>query len=227
LTEAIVLAGGFGTRLSQVVTAVPKPMAPIRGRPFLEILLALLGSRNVRRVVLALGYKAEIIRRHFGDEFAGMPLDYVIEDTPLGTGGAIRLAMTRCAYDHVFVFNGDTYLDLEFESVEQHWQRERVPIIVGREVPCAARYGRLTVHRDRVTGFAEKGISGPGVINAGCYVLNRGQLDSFALNTPFSMERDYLAKAVAHERFDLFMSRGQFIDIGVPEDLERAQRELA
>lgn len=226
MKEAVVLAGGFGTRLSQVVAAVPKPMAPIRGRPFLEILLALLGAKKVQRVVLALGYRAKTISRHFGREFAGLQLDYVVEEAPLGTGGAIRLAMTRCHHDHVFVFNGDTYLDLEITAVEQLWQRDRVPIIVGREVPCTGRYGRLTAQRGRVTGFAEKGASGPGIINAGCYVFNRGQLDSFPLNMPFSIELDYLAGAVTRERFDLFTTRGQFIDIGVPDDLARAQREL-
>ncbi len=221
------LAGGFGTRLSQVLTTVPKAMAPIRGRPFLEILLAMLGAKKVQRVVLALGYKGEVIRRHFGGAFAGLQLEYVVEDTPLGTGGAARLGMTRCQHDHVFVFNGDTYLDLEVAAVEAHWQRERAPIIVGREVPCTARYGRLTVHQGRVAGLAEKGQSGPGVINAGCCVLNRGQLDAYALNTPFSLETDYLTQAVGLERFDLFMTHGQFIDIGTPEDFERAQRELA
>lgn len=221
------LAGGLGTRLRPVVTDVPKPMAPIRGRPFLEILLATLAAKKVQRVVFALGYKAEIIRGHFGGEFAGLQLEYVVEESPLGTGGAIRLGMTRCRHDHVFVFNGDTYLDLEIASVEQHWQRERAPVIVGREVPSTARYGRLTVRDGRVTGYAEKDGTGPGVINAGCYVLNSGQLDAYAPGAPFSLETDYLAKAIARERFDLFMSRGRFIDIGIPEDLERAQRELA
>lgn len=220
------LAGGLGTRLNRVVAAVPKPMAPIRGRPFLEILLAMLGAKNVQRVVLALGHMAETIRGHFGSKFAGLQLDYVSEGIPLGTGGATRLAMAQCLQDHVFVFNGDTYLDLEIESVEQAWQRERVPIIVGREVPSTGRYGRLTVQQGRVTGFEEKGAEGPGLINAGCYVLNRGQLDAFAINTPFSLERDYLGKAVLRERFDLFRTRGQFIDIGIPEDLARAQQEL-
>lgn len=221
------LAGGFGTRLSQVIADVPKPMAPIRGRPFLEFLLGLLGAAKVQRAVLSLGYKAELIRRHFGDAFGGLQLDYVVEDKPLGTGGAIRLAMAQCRHDHVFVFNGDTYLDLEFAGVEQLWQQNRAPIIVGREVPSTARYGRLTVAQGRVAGFEEKGAAGPGVINAGCCVLNRGQLDGFAPGTPFSFETDYLAGAVARERFDLFMTQGQFIDIGTPEDLARAQQELA
>lgn len=225
--EAIVLAGGFGTRLQKAIGDVPKPMAPICGRPFLEILLGMLAVKKVRRVVLALGYRAETIRAHFGRGYAGLQLDYVIEDAPLGTGGAIRLAMAQCSRDHVFVFNGDTYLDLEIAAVEQLWQRQHAPIIVGREVPRTERYGRLMAQQGRVVGFAEKDSSGPGVINAGCYVFNRSQLDAYALNTPFSLERDYLGEAVTRERFDLFMTQGKFIDIGTPEDLARAQRELA
>jgi D-glycero-alpha-D-manno-heptose 1-phosphate guanylyltransferase len=225
--EAIVLAGGFGTRLSEVVKAVPKPMAPIHGRPFLAILLGMLAAKHVARVILALGYMAQTISSHFGRSYAGLQLDYAVEDAPLGTGGAIRLAMAQCRRDHVFVFNGDTYLDLEIADVEQLWQRRRAPIIVGREVASTGRYGRLAVQQGRVVGFAEKGASGPGVINAGCYVFNHGQLDAFAPGQPFSVEHDYLGKAVAQERFDLFMTRGRFIDIGVPEDLARARRELA
>ena len=179
--EAIVLAGGFGTRLKNVIAAIPKPMAPIRGRPFLEILLGMLAAKKVQRVVLALGYMAETIRAHFGASYAGLQLDYVVEDAPLGTGGAIRLAMARCSRDHVFVFNGDTYLDLEIAAVEQFWQQQRAPIIVGREVPHSGRYGRLLVQRGRVVGFVEKESSGPGVINAGCYVFNHGQLDAYAI----------------------------------------------
>jgi D-glycero-alpha-D-manno-heptose 1-phosphate guanylyltransferase len=225
--EAIVLAGGFGTRLKDVIAATPKSMAPIRGRPFLEILLGMLAAKKVQHVVLALGYMAETIRAHFGGSYAGLQLDYVIEEKPLGTGGAARLAMARCSRDHLFVFNGDTYLDLEIAAVEQLWQQRHAPIIVGREVPRTERYGRLIERQGRVVGFAEKDSSGPGVINAGCYVFNRGQLDAYALNIAFSLERDYLGEAVARERFDLFMTRGQFIDIGTPEDLARAQQELA
>ena len=174
MMEAIVLAGGFGTRLRQVITAVPKPMALIRGKPFLEILLAMLAAKKVQRVVVALGYMAESISAHFGNTYAGLQLDYVIEDVPLCTGGAVRSAMTLCHQDHVFIFNGDTYLDLEIASVEQLWQQQRAPIIVGREVPRTERYGRLMVQQGRVVGFAEKGLSGPGIINAGCYVFNFG-----------------------------------------------------
>lgn len=225
--EAIVLAGGFGTRLRQMVPDLPKPMAPIAGRPFLEILLNSLAHKGFKRVVLSLGFMADKITSHFGDRFAGVNLSYVLEDEPLGTGGGVRLAMSKFAADHVFVFNGDTFLDLEVDRVEAHWHEHHCPIIVGREVPDTARYGRLLTSQGKVTGFAEKGIAGPGLINAGCYIFNRGQLDDFTLNQPFSLESDYLPQAVSRMRFDVFLTAGQFIDIGVPEDYGRAQTELA
>lgn len=224
--EAIVLAGGFGTRLRQVVADVPKPMAPIAERPFLEILLSSLAQKGFSRAVLSLGFMAEKIRDYFGSRFAGLDLEYVLEDTPLGTGGATRLAVEACNQDHVFVFNGDTYLDLEVELLEQQWQARRYPIVVGRQVPDTARYGRLVVNGDRITAFAEKGIAGAGLINAGCYVLARGALSRFSLNQPFSIETDYLASEVSRATVDVFVSAGMFVDIGVPDDYARAQTLL-
>lgn len=225
--EAIVLAGGFGTRLRQLVADVPKPMAPIAGRPFLEILLGSLARKGFRRVILSLGFMAEKVSGHFGPHFAGMDLVYVVEDQPLGTGGGVRLAMEQAVADHVFVFNGDTFLDLEVDQVERQWAARQRPLIVGREVPDTARYGRLLAVEGVATGFTERGVVGPGLINAGCYVLRRGQLAAFPVGTAFSLEADYLARAVAAQEFDVFVTRGQFIDIGVPEDFLRAQTELA
>lgn len=224
--EAIVLAGGFGTRLRQVVADVPKPMAPIAGHPFLEILLGSLARKGFSRVVLSLGFMAEKISDHFGTQFAGIDIACVVEDTPLGTGGAIRLAFEACTQDHVFVFNGDTYLDLEVQSLEQHWQANRHPIVVGRQVPDTSRYGRLIVDGGRVTSFAEKGMAGPGLINAGCYVLAKDALARFPLNQPFSIETDYLVPEVARATVQVFETVGVFIDIGIPEDYARAQNLL-
>lgn len=225
--EAIVLAGGFGTRLKQIVPDLPKPMASVAGRPFLEILLTSLARKDFRRVVLSLGYMADKVVAHFGDHFADMELVYEIEKTPLGTGGAVRTALALCTSDHVFVFNGDTFLDLEVANVEAHWQAHHVPIIVAREVPDTARYGRLDTDHGRVLGFVEKGVTGPGLINAGCYVLPVGILDDFILGQPFSLEADFLVKRLGKQQFDLFVTNGHFIDIGVPEDYARAQIELA
>lgn len=225
--EAIILAGGLGTRLKQAVPDLPKPMAPVAGRPFLEILLTSLARKGFRRVVLSLGHMAGKVTRHFDGQFAGMELVYEIENTPLGTGGALRQALARCRADHVFVFNGDTFLDLEAAEVEAHWQTHRAPIIVAREVPDTVRYGRLETAGGRVLGFTEKGIEGQGLINAGCYVLPVGILDGFTPGQPFSLETDFLAGAASAQRFDLFVTNGYFIDIGIPEDYARAQTELA
>jgi D-glycero-alpha-D-manno-heptose 1-phosphate guanylyltransferase len=225
--EAIILAGGFGRRLRELVSDVPKPMAPVAGKPFLEILLGNLALKGFRRVVLSLGFMADKISDHFGDQFAGMALDYVVESYPLGTGGAVRLALASCNQDHVFVFNGDTFLDLEVAEVEQLWQEQHHPIIVGRKVQDTKRYGSLLTAHACVTGFAEKGMSGPGLINAGCYVLENSQLDEYPLQQPFSLEADFLTKTVQKIPVDVFVTEGLFIDIGIPEDYIRAQTLLA
>jgi D-glycero-alpha-D-manno-heptose 1-phosphate guanylyltransferase len=163
LMEAIILAGGLGTRLRQVVSDLPKPMAPIAGRPFLEILLTFLA-----RVILSVGFMSGKIVEHFGAQYAGMALVYEVEREPLGTGGAIRAALTRCLDDHVFVFNGDTYCDLDVDGLERTWQHSRGPIVVVREVSDTARFGRVEIAGERIAAFREKGVSGTGMINAGC-----------------------------------------------------------
>lgn len=226
MLEGIILAGGFGTRLQKVVPDLPKPMAPIAGKPFLEILLNSLSEKGFSKIILSLGYLADKIISHFGEEFQGIKLTYVVEKEPLGTGGAIRLAMEKTTANHQFIFNGDTYLDLEIDAVEKLWQQNLSAIIVGREVADTARYGRLIVENGKVSGFSEKGISGRGLINAGCYVLAKNQLDSFPINKTFSLETDYLAEIVKASPIDLFVTTGDFIDIGIPEDFERAQTLL-
>lgn len=225
--EAVILAGGYGTRLRKVVSDVPKPMAPIRGRPFLELQLRLLQRHGFGHVVLAVGHLGHVIVSHFGDRFGTMSLSYTIEDSPLGTGGAIQTALRSCSRDRVFVFNGDTYLDFDCETADRLWQADRCGVIVGRELPDAARYGSLTIKGGRVTGMAEKGVQGPGIINAGCYVLARDQLSAVDHPMPFSFETDYLARVLPTSPFRIFVTDGLFIDIGVPEDFARAQDLLA
>lgn len=225
--EAIVLAGGIGTRLRAIVPDQPKPMAPVAGRPFLEILLDDLARKGFRRVILSLGFMAERVVDHFGTEYAGMTLVPVVEDQPLGTGGGVRLAMEQLISDHAYIFNGDTFLDLDASAVETRWLADRRPIIVARSVSDTDRYGRLIVDENRVVGFTEKGLAGPGLINAGCYVLPRSELSRFPVGTPFSLEQDVLAPLVQSGGVDAFITSGEFIDIGVPDDFHRAQTLLA
>jgi D-glycero-alpha-D-manno-heptose 1-phosphate guanylyltransferase len=225
--EAIVLAGGFGTRLRQVVPDLPKPMAPIAGRPFLEILLSTLAQKGFTRVVLSLGFMSEKIIEYFGNSFKGMELLYEVEPLPLGTGGAIRVALARCVSDHVYIFNGDTYLDLEVDALEGLWQSNHHPVIVVREVIDTARFGKIEMRDGQIIAFLEKGVTGSGLINAGCYVLPQNLLDDFPLNKPFSIETEFFIESLQRIRFDGFVTHGRFIDIGVPDDYALAQTVLA
>lgn len=225
--EAIVLAGGLGTRLRSIVPDLPKAMAPLAGRPFLEILLNGLAQAGFHKVILALGYKADAIRRHVGDRFGNLRICYEIETAPLGTGGAVRGALTQVESDHVYVFNGDTFLAIEVGLIEDCWRHYREPIVIAREVPDTSRYGRLETVDGHIARFAEKGQGGSGLINAGCYVFPPTLLDAFPVGQPFSLESDFLATAVTHRPYRAFVTQGQFIDIGVPEDYARAQHELA
>lgn len=224
--QAIVLAGGLGTRLRGIVSNVPKPMAPIQGRPFLDILLTKLSLNGFRRVVLAVGYLSEVIVNYFGARFAGMDIDYVVEDSPLGTGGAVRFATTKITADHVYVLNGDTFLNLEFTAVEALWNAHKEQIMVARHVANTARYGRLVVFGQKITGFLEKGVEGAGLINGGAYVLRSDALNDFPIGKNFSLETEYFQVMVENTPLRPFITQGHFIDIGVPDDFLRAQTEL-
>lgn len=225
--EAVVLAGGFGTRLRSVVPDLPKPMAPVAGRPFLEILLESLAAKGFGRAVLSLGHQAEVVMKHFSRRFAGIEIEFCVEDNPLGTGGAIKLALAHCVGDHAFVVNGDTYLDFEADNVDALWQAHGQPVIVARTVADTARYGRIVVADDLLLNFGDKAASGPGLINAGCYVLPRALLAQRDRDVAFSFENDFLADPAARPAMRVFVTQGRFIDIGVPRDYARAQHELS
>ena len=227
MKEAVILAGGRGTRLRRVLPALPKPMAPVAGRPFLEIVLASLSKKGFRRVVLSVGYMSDKIIGHFGHQFSGMELVYEAERLPLGTGGGVRLALTRCREDYALVLNGDTFLDFDAAGLETLWQRERMPVIVACEMPDTTRYGRIETRNGRVFSLTEKGMSGPGLINAGHYLLPTDILDQFPPDLSFSLETDFLAKAVSRSLFCAFVSKNKFIEIGTPEDYVRAQIEIS
>jgi D-glycero-alpha-D-manno-heptose 1-phosphate guanylyltransferase len=223
--EAVILAGGLGTRIREVVPDLPKVMAPVAGRPFLELLLQMLARKGFTRVVLSVGYLSKVIVDHFGSTFAGLELTYEIEESPLGTGGAMVAALARCWEDHVFVLNGDTFVDLEVEALLAMWRTDPAPLIIAREVVDVARFGALEIEGARVLRILEKSASGPGLINAGCYLVPR---NLFGTTTPtaFSFERDFLPRELAARTFHHFVTRGLFIDIGVPADYARAQDYL-
>jgi D-glycero-alpha-D-manno-heptose 1-phosphate guanylyltransferase len=226
--QAIVLAGGLGTRLRGVVPDLPKPMAPVAGRPFLAWVLDPLVDAGFERVVLAVGYRHELIRDHFGASYHGMPLRYSVEERPLGTGGASRLAADQVDSDAVFVLNGDTFVDVDHRAMAAaHARASAAMSIAVHRVPDAARYGALEVEAGRVRGFVEKGRAGPGLINAGTYLLSAALIDTIPPDHVFSLEQELLVPRVAELRPLAFVTEGLFIDIGVPEDYARAQALFA
>jgi D-glycero-alpha-D-manno-heptose 1-phosphate guanylyltransferase len=225
--EAVVLAGGLGTRLRSVVPDLPKPMAPVAGRPFLEILLSSLARQGVARVVLSVGHRAAQIVEHFGAAYDGLEIDYAVEDSPLGTGGAVRLALSRCRSEPVLVLNGDTFLELDLPALWACWRADRAPVVVAREVEDTARFGRMRIEDGRVIAFAEKGVAGPGTINGGVYLVPRDLLDGFEPGRAFSIESDFFTPQAGRRTIRAFVARGRFIDIGVPDDYARAQSLLA
>ncbi len=226
--EAIVLAGGLGTRLASRLEGVPKSMAPVAGRPFLEILLAQLCGAGCSRVLLSVGHLHTVIRDHFGASFRGLRVDYVIENAPLGTGGAIRLALAEAREDSVLALNGDTFLDADYADMLRFHSEERAAVTIAVvHQPDVARYGGVAVENKRIVAFEEKGRSGPGWISAGAYVLNRNLEWPPSLRERFSIEKDFFAPEIGRLAPAAYKVNGYFLDIGIPEDLDRAQTELA
>jgi len=225
--EAIVLAGGRGTRLASVIQGMPKVLAPVGDRPFLELLLQRLRQRGIERVILSVGYLAANIRDHFGDRFDGLELAYAVEEQPLGTGGAAMEAIKLATTDAVFVLNGDTFVDLDYASMlASHTEAGVTATIAVKEVPDCTRFGRVVIDQRRVAGFTGKGHAGPGLISAGAYVLNCDVFAPYRMPAVFSIETDFFVPHIQELRPLAFVTSGYFIDIGIPEDLARAQTEL-
>jgi D-glycero-alpha-D-manno-heptose 1-phosphate guanylyltransferase len=226
MTEAIILAGGLGTRLRSVVSDVPKAMAPVRGRPFLEYLLQFLEASGVRRIVLALGYRSESIREFFGSSYGRLKLVYAVEEEPLGTGGALLASLEYINDPFAFVLNGDTFLQLNYVAMAATLERQPDAqlVVALRQVSDASRYGAAVVSNGWIEGFRARGTSGPGLISAGCYLVARDIFQRYPMPAKFSFEEDFLQARVAELRAIPFLCDTPFIDIGIPEALEEAQR---
>lgn len=227
--ECIILAGGFGTRLRSVVSDVPKPMAPIGDRPFLELLMDYLMDYGCTHFVLSTGYMHEKISAHFGETYRSVPVSYAVEKEPLGTGGGIRNAMQYCREENVVVLNGDTLFRIDYDDLQRffHAHPTRLAVVL-RQVDDTARYGSVSTDcSDRIIRFTEKNATGGvGTINGGIYIMNRTLLDSYTIGEPFSFEKDIMQRLFCEEAFYAYTSGAYFIDIGVPEDYQRLVEEV-
>ena len=229
MNTALILAGGLGTRLRTVVDDLPKPLAPVNGKPFLHYILHSLAAQQVERCVLSIGYKAELIQQVFGNQYAGLRIDYVVEQQPLGTGGALRLAAQQID-DAFCLLNGDTLAELSLQSLAAFHQQHQSDITLSlASVNDLSRYGSVMLDAgSRVTGFAEKQPQGgSGLINAGVYCIARHALHRMPPpGDTFSLER-FLEKHTNELAIFGTINTGYFIDIGIPEDYLRAQQEFA
>jgi len=219
-TSAVILAGGMGTRLREAVSDRPKVLAEINGRPFLAFLLDRLVDVGIKRVVLCTGYMSEMILDVFGDSYRNMSLFYSRERAPLGTGGALRLALPLIDSDPVLVMNGDSYCDANLKQfVDQHHAYNSKVTLLLVQIEDVSRYGSVDVdNAGRVISFWEKGNqSGTGMINAGIYMMGKNVIESIPSDRPVSLERDIFPKMIGN---GLCASKhfGRFIDIGIPSD---------
>ena len=227
--EVIVLAGGFGTRLQGVVKDVPKPMAPVNGRPFLTYILDYLIEYHYTKVILSVGYLHEKIEEYFGNQYKSLEIDYAVETEPLGTGGGILFAFSKCMTDNVLVINGDTMFKVDLDEFERfHREKACLLSIVLREVEDVSRYGSVVIGgNSMITLFSEKQATvGRGFINGGVYLIDRKLFEKYPQSQKFSFEKDLMTRYYTQEMFYGMPSDGYFIDIGIPEDYARAQREF-
>ena len=230
---AIILAGGLGTRLRSVISDLPKPMAPVAGQPFLHYIFLYLQKQGITDVVLSVGYKSEVIKEFFGDKYAGINIRYAVENEPLGTGGGIRQAMSLIDSD-AYVLNGDTFFDVDLKDLYEFYTMRASDIALAlKRMHHFDRYGTVEIgNKDRVLQFQEKRYKAEGLINGGVYVINKNlfkkveEIEDTILSQRFSFEKDILEKHLLplHDQGKEF--GGYFIDIGIPEDYERAQTDF-
>lgn len=228
--EVIILAGGLGTRLRSVVSDVPKCMAPVAGKPFLWYLLKYLSHFNVERVVLSVGYLRDAIIDWIdenGNEFS-FEFDFAIETTPLGTGGGIKLALEKCVSNDVVVLNGDTFFNVDLDVLYgQHRLYPAAITLALKPMEHFARYGNVRINNNMIVDFEEKKYCEKGLINGGVYIISKSENLLFnGLPEKFSFETDVLQPQCLNGNLYGIVQDGYFIDIGIPDDYERANTEL-
>jgi D-glycero-alpha-D-manno-heptose 1-phosphate guanylyltransferase len=225
---ALLLAGGLGTRLRSVLPDLPKPLAPVRGRPFLSYLLDQLAEAGWTRCVLCLGYQADKIRAALGEQHGPLTLEYSVENEPLGTGGAVRLALPQIRAERLLLLNADSYCDAPLaDFVRFHLAHGKPASLVSVEVPDTSRYGRLELASDgHVRGFVEKKDSAAaGPINAGIYLLETRLIEEIPAGRPVSLEREMFPSWIGQGMM-AWKTNSAFIDIGTPESYAQIDRYL-
>lgn len=220
-SKAIILAGGLGTRLREVLSDVPKPLAPVNGIPYLAYMVNMLYRKGIHDIVIAAGYKAEHFDAFVEEQHAALPglkLSLVVEPEPLGTGGAVRYCYEQHPARHYFIFNGDSYCDFRLSKLRDT-AFERGAAMVVAQVNDISRYGEVDFSASgRITSFHEKHPEQrSGWINAGIYSIPASVIAAMPAGQPFSFEKEILPSLVKSGLYAV-KAIGPFIDIGIPED---------
>jgi D-glycero-alpha-D-manno-heptose 1-phosphate guanylyltransferase len=228
IKECIILAGGLGTRLRSAVPDLPKCMAPVAGKPFLAHVIGYFQKQGVEKFIFSLGYKSEVIQDYLETEYAALNKQYVIEKDPLGTGGAIQLACRQATEKNVLILNGDTLFSIQLPALTAfHEQRQAHCTLALKPMQHFDRYGVVEIaDNGAIKSFKEKQFYESGLINGGIYALQVEQLLKEGLPDKFSFEKDYLEKLYTVRPMYGVVQDEYFIDIGIPEDFEKANREL-
>ena len=226
--EAIILAGGLGTRLRSAVPDLPKCMAPINGVPFISYLIDNLINEGVTNFIFSLGYKSELFISFLEEKLPMKNYLIVIEDEPLGTGGAIKLACKKAKDENVIALNGDSLFKVNLkELMHFHLEKKSRCTLALKPMQDFERYGSVEIDAvQKINSFKEKQFITKGCINGGVYAIEVASFLQKSLEDKFSMEQDYLEKYSGEGNFYGFIQEGYFIDIGIPEDFVRAQIEL-
>ncbi len=228
ITQAIILAGGLGTRLREAVPDLPKCMAPILAKPFIGYLMDYLQQRGIQQFIFSLGYKYNIVEQYLKTQYGHLNLVYSVEEEPLGTGGAIKLACKYSKDETAVVLNGDTYFKVDLPELDAfHDTRKADCTLALKPMKRFDRYGVVELNNNyAVSSFKEKQYYEEGLINGGVYALNTKQFLHEPLPDRFSFEKEYLEKFLNKGTIYGIIQDEYFIDIGIPEDFERAQTEL-
>jgi D-glycero-alpha-D-manno-heptose 1-phosphate guanylyltransferase len=225
---AVILAGGFGKRIRHLLPDIPKPMAPVNGRPFLEWVVRYLAAQKIRRVILSTGHLAETVARHFQTQpVKNVRVICVPETRPLGTAGGFLNAIGGVSEqpDAWLVLNGDSLAPAPLDKILESLDDPKVEgAVLGVRVADASRFGTISQNaRGELAGFSEKK-PGAGVINAGVYLFRRSAIERFPDKTPLSIETEVFPALVAEEvRLKVCVTDAPFLDIGTPESLPLAE----
>lgn len=232
IPDAIILVGGRGTRLQDVVPDRPKALAPVAGRLFIDWIISDLIAQGIRRVVLATGYQAEMLEEHVRNRKVtaeGIEIVCSRESVPLGTGGALRHAVEKIATEQVLVMNGDSHCPFRFQQLlAVHTSTRAVGTLWVIPHDDPSQYGLVETTADgRIVGFHEKpGRSTSGAVNAGIYIFDRKVLHRIPTQRPVSLEREILPQLVRQKLYAV-AGTGPFVDIGTPAGYRAANRLFA